>query len=49
MQVIIRHFGREARAIRDLFITRLSIKDANEDGYCVIYNSLISDILLLKM
>lgn len=48
-QVIIRHLGREARAIRDLFITRLSIKDANKDGYCVVCNSLISDILLLTM
>ncbi len=31
MQVIIRHLGREVRAIRDLLITRLSIKEASEN------------------
>ncbi|PSW33417.1 hypothetical protein CTM70_19225, partial [Photobacterium phosphoreum] len=30
LRVIIRHLGREARTIRDLFITRLSIKGTNE-------------------
>lgn len=31
MQVIIRHLGREVRAIRDLFITCLNIKEASEN------------------
>ena len=31
MQVIIRHLGREVRAIRDLLITCLSIKEASEN------------------
>ena len=31
MQVIIRHLGREVRAIRDLLITRLSTKEVSEN------------------
>lgn len=31
MQVIIRHLGREVRAIRDLLITRLNIKEVSEN------------------
>ena len=31
MQVIIRHLEREVRAIRDLLITRLNIKEVSEN------------------
>ena len=40
-QVIIRHLGREARAIRDLLITCLSIKDTNKKSAKIAVKTII--------